>query len=91
MNNSKNIWKGVRKITECKEKSKSKISLNVNNKAESDPLKIANHFNEYFTSTATDQIRAEIRASEKSFKAFLKNNQLNSFFLTPYLLSRFLK
>ena len=69
MNNAKNIWKGVRQIIKCKENSKSKISLNINNKVESDPLKIANHFNEYFTSIA-DQIRAEIPASEKSFETF---------------------
>ena len=69
INNSKNIWKGIKEIIHNKKSSQSNISLNINNCLESNPEIVANHFNTFFTSIA-NEIRSDILPSNKNFKSF---------------------
>lgn len=81
LNNSKNIWKGIKELINNKKSSHPKVSLNINETLESNPEILANHFNKFFTSIA-DEIRAKIPTSNIHFNSFLKNRQPNSFFFS---------
>ena len=58
--NIKNTWKGINQIININNKhNKSPSSLIVNNKLISDPIEVANSFNEYF-STVAEKLRSNI-------------------------------
>ena len=63
----KNIWKGIKSIISLKNcTSSSPNLLNLNNKLTSDPLKIANVFNNYFSSIE-EKTQSKIRLSNKNY------------------------
>ena len=83
-NNMKMLWKGIKNIISnrpgnfdsvrfLKEENGSKIS---------DPVKIANEFNNYFTNVA-DNITKRIPRTPKSPLDYLSNLNLDSFFISP--------
>ena len=56
----KNTWKGINQIININNKrNKSPSSLIVNNKLISDPIEVANSFNEYFL-TVAEKLRSNI-------------------------------
>ena len=80
----KMLWKGIKNIISIrpgnfdsvrflKEENGSKIS---------DPVKIANEFNNYFTNVA-DNITKRIPRTPKSPLDYLSNPNLDSFFISP--------
>ncbi|XP_057310678.1 uncharacterized protein LOC130648640 [Hydractinia symbiolongicarpus] len=85
-NNQKNIgniWKGVKNIISVRSSvSASPTCMNINNSVVTDPVTIANSFNDYFASIA-DNIRMNIPFTRKHFSSFLKKSTSNSMFLSP--------
>lgn len=63
-------------------KSIPKITLKIGNVVESDPTKLADEFNRYFTSIA-QKIRQDIPHSRKNFRDYMVNPNQNSFFFSP--------
>ena len=81
--NLKNTWKGIKSIISLKNSASSSPNLlNFNNELTSDPLKIANVFNNYFSSIG-EKAQSKIRFSNKTYTDYLQGNNLNSFFITP--------
>ena len=62
--------------------SSSPNLLNLNNELTSDPLKIADVFNNYFNSIG-EKAQSEISFSNKTYTNYLQGDNLNSFFITP--------
>jgi len=58
------------------------ISLDINGDLTSDPKRIAEEFNSFFTSIA-DQIREKIPQTRKTFCSYLKNRTTSSLFFKP--------
>ena len=56
--------------------------FNFNNELTSDPLKIANVFNNYFSSIG-EKTQPKIRFSNKNYTDYLYDENLHSFFITP--------
>ena len=56
--------------------------LSQDNETVSNPKKIVNIFNDYF-STIAEKTKAKVRFSNKSFDEFLQHPNKNSFFLRP--------
>ena len=80
--NLKNIWKGIKSILSLKISASSLCDLlNFNNELASDPIKIANVFNNYF-SPIGEKTRSKIRFSNKNYTDYLYGEFLNSFFIT---------
>ena len=79
-NNSKNTWKGIKSILSIKPNPSDipKI-LYANDSTITNPVEIANVFNNYFSSIAS-QTKVNIKYSHKQFSHFLKNRAQNSFF-----------
>ena len=83
--NMQKIWQGVKQLISVKSSSSintSPASLNINGKISSDPLSIANCFNQYFSSVA-NSVRTKIPPATKHFSSYLNNPNPNSIFLTP--------
>ena len=82
-NNIKNTWKGIKSILSIKPNPPDvpKI-LTANDGTITNPAEIANVFNNYFSSIAS-QTKVNIKHSHKHFSDFLKNRAQNSFFLSP--------
>ena len=82
-NNIKNTWKEIKSILSIKPNPSDipKI-LNTNDSNITNPVEIANVFNNYFSSIAS-QTKVNIKHSNKRFSGFLKNRAQNSFFLSP--------
>jgi len=81
--NTRKIWEGVRNLISIKpDKSQQLLALHTISGISSDPLIIANTFNNYFTSIA-NSIRSNIPFSPKPFSSYLHNPNLNSVFLSP--------
>ena len=81
--NAKLVWKGIRELIATNDKiDRRNISLNINEDLISDPLTVANTFNNFFTSIA-DKIRNKIPPSHNHFNHYLKNSPTNSFFFSP--------
>ena len=81
--NIRKVWQGIRQIISLKAPSFAKpISLNIDGNVTSDPEKVANSFNSYFTSVA-DTIRSRLPVSNKHFSDFLSQQNPNSVFLSP--------
>ena len=79
-NNLKNTWKKIKSILSIKPNPSDipKI-LNTNDSTITNPVEIANVFNNYFSSIAS-QAKLNIKYSHKHFSDFLKNRAQNSFF-----------
>ena len=82
-NNIKNTWKEIKSILSIKPNPSDipKI-LNTNDSNITNPVEIANVFNSYFSSIAS-QTKVNIKHSNKRFSDFLKNRARNSFFSSP--------
>ena len=83
-NNIKNTWKEIKSILSIKPNPSDipKI-LNKNDSNITNPVEIANVFNNYFCSIAS-QTKVNIKHSNKRFSSFLKNRAQNSFFFRSY-------
>ena len=83
ISNQKNLWKGINDLVSTKtSQSIPKITLKTPNVVESDPAKIADEFNRYFTNIA-QKIRQDIPRSRKSFRDYMGRPNQNSFFFSP--------
>ena len=83
LNNLKNIWKDIRSLIAVKDSSASNIHMLTHKGATvTDPLRIANIFNDYLSSTAK-KTKAYIRFSNKSFQGFLHHPNEKSFCTKP--------
>ena len=83
MNNIKNTWKGIRNLISWKQSASPYIHLlSQDNGTVTNPKKIANTFNDYF-STIAEKTKAKVRFSNKSFDEFLQHTNKNSDFLRP--------
>ena len=81
--NLKNTWKGIKSIISLKNSASSSPNLlNFNNELTSDPLKIANVFNNYFSSIG-EKTQSKIRFSNKNYTDYLHGQNFRSFFITP--------
>ena len=77
------IWKGIKSIVTLKSKCQYKpTTLNFNDNTISEPLDIANAFNEFFTRIGPS-LSETIPKSNQPFQSFLRNRTLESFFLNP--------
>ena len=81
-NNIKNTWKEIKSILSIKPNPSDipKI-LNTNDSNITNPVEIANFFNSYFSSIAS-QTKVNIKHSNKRFSDFLTNRARNSFFFS---------
>ena len=71
LNNLKNVWKGIRSLIAIKTSSASNMHMLAHKGAKvTDPLHIANVFNDCFSSIA-EKTKANIKFSNKSFQDFL--------------------
>ena len=83
MNNKKSTWKGIRNLISWKQSASPYIHLlSHDNETVTNPKKIVNIFNDYF-STIAEKTKAKVRFSNKSFNGFLQHANENSFFLRP--------
>ena len=77
--NLRNTWRGIRSIINLREKAKSSpSSLMINGEVNTEPSKIANEFNNYFSSIA-DKLQASIHPQGQNFNSYLKNKSDCSF------------
>ena len=94
-NDSKKVWEGIKSIISIK--SNNNLSPNciaVNNNLIEDPKKIANHFNDYFTSIADNILKKEKRPIFKTFKDYLPNPNEQTFVFQdcdPYEIMQIIK
>ena len=81
--NIRKVWEGVKSIISSRStNTSSPTCINIDNNLVTDPLTIANSFNNYFASIA-DNIRKDIPYTTKQFSSFLKNPVPNTIFLSP--------
>ena len=81
--NLKNMWSGIKDIICLKQKNLGSPQCILQNKIMiTEPTKIAEIFNKYFSSIAAS-IEEKIIPTEKSFKEYLTNPNQRSFFLKP--------
>ena len=78
----KSTWKGIKSIININSRSKiTPTSLIVDNKVNTDPIVIANKFNHYFSSIASN-LQGQIYHKEQDF-THLKNRNSTNFFVNP--------
>ena len=84
--NSKNLrdtWKGIKNIIHMKNNSNSSPTCILHNgDSLTDPTEIANTFNNYFSNIG-ESLQSKIHSSHVNFTKYLKNPNINSFFLSP--------
>ena len=81
--NLKNTWKGIKSIISLKNSASSSPNLiNFHNELTSDPLKIANVFNNYFSSIG-EKTQSKTRFSNKNYTDYFHGENFDSFFSTP--------
>ena len=80
--NLRKIWEGVREIISLRTKSNADISLQVNNTLISDPLSVAETFNDFFSSVASN-VRSRIPPTRHHFSNWLLHANQQSFFISP--------
>ena len=81
--NIKNTWKGINKIINVSSKNRNTpSSLIVNNKLISEPVEVANKFNEYF-STIAENLQAKIYDTGTDFHQYLRDRNEHSIFIQP--------
>ena len=79
----KNTWKGIRNLINIKGKNKSQPkSLLVNNKIITEPKKVADTFNNYFSNIASN-LQNKIHYHGKDFSKFLTEPNPVTFFIKP--------
>ena len=89
--NSKKIWQGINEyLNRKKQNNSNNITLNINGNNITEPLNIANIFNNFFTSIA-DKIRTKIPVFFNNYHQYLKNPLPNSFFFTPVTIDEMIK
>ena len=78
------LWKGIKNIISLKPKTCDAFSHLVSDDGSkiSEPVNIANEFNEYFTKVA-DEITKKIPRTRKSPLSYLANPNLNSLIISP--------
>ena len=82
-NNIKNMWKGIKSIIKKSNYSKGQpSSLLVNNELISDLKLVAETFNSYFSSIASELL-GKIHHDGKDCSCCLKNSNPNNFFIKP--------
>ena len=82
-NDIKNTWRGIREIIDLRGKTKNNLtSLMINKELINNPTKIANEFNNYF-STIAENLQKNIYSKDENFEKYLKNKNNKSIFLTP--------
>ena len=83
LKNLKNTWKGIKSIISMKSSSSnSPTLLTYQNENIDNPERIANIFNNYF-STIGEKTQAKIKHSHKKYTDYLTNENPDSFFLLP--------
>ena len=80
--NIKNTRKGINKVINISNKNRNTPSLIVNNKLNSEPVEVANKFNEYF-STIAKNLQAKIYDTGTDFHQYLKDRNEHSIFIQP--------
>ena len=81
--NLRNTWRGIKSIINLNGRDKSNLtSLLVNDELIKDPTKIANEFNNYFSSIA-GKLQASIYSQGQDFKDYLHNISEQTFFIWP--------
>ena len=81
--NIKNTWKGINKVINISNNIRNtSSSLIVNNKLISDPVKVANKVNEYF-STIAENLQSNIYQTGTDFHQYLKGRNSHSIFIQP--------
>ena len=82
-NNIKNTWMGIKAIININKNTKGQpTSLLVNNELISDSKIVADTFNNYFSSIASE-LQGKIHHYGKDFSTYLINSNPNNFFITP--------
>ena len=82
-NNAKKTWKGIKSIINVNSSMTCQpISLLVNNELITEPKDIANAFNNYFLTIASD-LQGKIYHHGQDFTKFLKNSNEHNFFMSP--------
>ena len=80
--NLKNTWKGIKSIKSVKNSASSPPNLlNFNNKLTTDSIKIADVFNNYFSSIG-EKAQSKIKVSNKTYTDYLHGDNLNIFCYT---------
>ena len=83
LNNMKKTWNGIKSlISISNNKSASPTSLNINNKLNTDPVDIANSFNDFF-STVGSKLAQNIYPSKNDHLHYLNTSNLMSIFIKP--------
>ena len=83
LKNLKNTWKGIKSIISKKSPfSNSLTLLTFQNENIDNPERIANIFNNYF-STIGEKTQAKIKHSHKKYTDYLSNENPDTFFLSP--------
>ena len=81
--NLKHAWKRIKSIISLKNSTSSSLNLtNFNNELTNNPIKIANVFNNYFSSIR-EKAQLKRRFSNKNYTNYLHGEKFNSFFITP--------
>ena len=82
--NIKIIWNGINEIIHSKRNTArtSPTSITINNRDVSNPIEMANEFNNFFT-TISRKLKSKIRPSNSNFTDYLKNSNSKSFFVSP--------
>ena len=81
--NLRKTWVGIKELIHIKNKNSSQINtINVEGDACSDPQKMSEQFNTYFSSVATN-IQKKIYNAGKGFSKYLLNPNPSSFFINP--------
>ena len=83
IDNVKNIWNGIKLLININNNSKTQpTSILVKNELISDPKKVADEFNTYF-STIASNLQDKIKYFGKDFSIYLKNSNINNLFISP--------
>ena len=82
-NNEKNIWRVIKSIINVNSSvNYQPTSLLVNSELTTEPKEIANAFNKYFSTIASD-LQGKIYHHGQDFTIFLKNSDEHNFFISP--------
>ena len=78
-NDIKNTWKGIKSIISIKDNNYTiPTSMTIDNKNESDPVKIAEGFNSYF-STIAEKLQQKIYGANTDYKKYLSDRVYSNF------------
>ena len=81
-NNMLKVWEGVKQIIGSNSSnSNSSLSVRIDDSLTSDPLRVSNGFNDFFTSIA-DSVRSRIGPTNRHFSHYLENPNRNSVYIS---------